>query len=100
MMPKNFIKNLNIKDSILDFKAMRLGASTEFRWHRTIWSEEAASGYPDQEVRHVFLPFIPFVYVYVWLNFYRNGCFSKVPVLDYNPEIHCDKYFFYRLFIH
>ena len=31
---------------------------------KTIWSE-SYEGCPDQEVSHVFLPFIPFVYAYV-----------------------------------
>ena len=72
---------MNPKDSILDFNAMRLGAKTEFRWYRTIWSE-SYHGYPDQEVSKVFLPFIPFVYAYVWLKFYRNGCFCEIPPED------------------
>ena len=64
---------------------------------KTIWSEDH-TGYPDQEVSHVFLPFVPFVYAYVWLSFYRNGCFCKVPSEDQIPYVRNDRY--YTLFIH
>ena len=92
---------MNPKNSILDFNAMRLGARTEFRWYRTIWSE-SYHGYPDQEVSHIFLPFIPFVYAYVWLKFYRNGCFCNVPPEDRLQEFEMPngKHQYYYLFVH
>ena len=74
---------------------------------KTIWSE-SYEGYPDQEVSHVFLPFIPFVYAYTWLKFYRNGCFCNVPPEDlseawiYNngSNIKPNKPKYYHLFVH
>ena len=48
-----------------------------FKLFKTIWSE-SCDGYPDQESDPIFLPFVPFMYAYIWLNFYRNGCFSKI----------------------
>ena len=52
-----------------------------FKLFKTIWSE-SYEGHPDQEASHVFLPFIPFVYAYIWLKFYRNGCFCEIPPED------------------
>ena len=92
---------MNPKDSILDFNAMRLGARTEFRWYRTIWSE-SYQGHPDAEVSKVFLPFIPFVYAYVWLKFYRNGCFCEIPPEDRSQDVYplSGKHQYYYLFVH
>ncbi len=67
---------------------------------KTIWSEDC-DGYPDQEASHIFIPFIPFVYAYVWLNFYRNGCFSKIApehMTEHRKDIGYGCY--YKLFIH
>ena len=64
---------------------------------KTIWSE-SYEGYPDQESDPIFLPFIPFVYAYVWLKFYRNGCFCKVPPEDRVPFVRNHRY--YYLFVH
>ena len=91
---------MNLKDSILDFYAMRLGVRTEFRWYRTIWSE-SYQGHPDAEVSKVFLPFIPFVYAYVWLKFYRNGCFCEIPPEDRDKYVVplSGKHQYYYLFV-
>tara|TARA_B100000900_G_C20478720_1_gene674539 strand:+ start:100 stop:279 length:180 start_codon:yes stop_codon:yes gene_type:complete len=42
---------------------------------KSIFSERY-DGDPDLEISHVFLPFLPFIYLYVWIKFYRNGCFD------------------------
>jgi len=42
---------------------------------KSIFSERY-DGHPDLEVSRVFLPFLPFVYLYVWMNFYAQGCFA------------------------
>ena len=68
-----------------------------FKLFKTIWSE-SYEGYPDQESDPIFLPFIPFVYAYVWLKFYRNGCFCKVPPEDRVPFVRNHRY--YYLFVH
>ena len=68
-----------------------------FKLFKTIWSE-SYEGHPDQEASHVFLPFIPFVYAYVRLKFYRNGCFCKVPPEDRVPFVRNHRY--YYLFVH
>ena len=68
---------------------------------KTIWSE-SYEGCPDQEVSHVFLPFIPFVYAYVWLKFYRNGCFCEVPPKDredFVPVLASGRHQYYYLFV-
>ena len=68
---------------------------------KTIWSEDC-DGYPDQEASHIFLPFIPFVYAYVWLKFYRNGCFCEIPPEDRLQEFKpsSGRHQYYYLFIH
>ena len=68
-----------------------------FKLFKTIWSE-SYEGYPDQESDPIFLLFIPFVYAYVWLKFYRNGCFCKVPPEDRVPFVRNHRY--YYLFVH
>lgn len=72
-----------------------------FIMFKTIWSE-SYEGCPDQEVSHVFLPFIPFVYAYVWLKFYRNGCFCEVPPKDredFVPVLASGRHQYYYLFL-
>ena len=93
---------MNLKDSIrtLIRCGVPLNFSYDFQWRRTIWSE-SYQGCPDQESDPIFLPFVPFVYAYIWLKFYRNGCFSKIApehMTEHRKDIGYGCY--YKLFIH
>ena len=79
---------------------IRRSMNRPFCWRRTIWSE-SYEGYPDQESNPIFLPFIPFVYAYTWLKFYRNGYFCNVPPENRLQEFEQPngKHRYYYLFI-
>ncbi len=95
---------MNLKDSIrtLIRCGVPLHFSYDFQWRRTVWSESYL-GCPDQESDPIFLPFLPFVYAYVWLKFYRNGCFCEIPPEDrddYTPVLASGRHQYYYLFVH